>query len=31
MRTLTTLEDCCDIIDELINNTTIVLTIGYGG
>lgn len=28
MRTLTTLEDCCDIIDELINNTTIVLTMG---
>ncbi len=28
MRTLKSLEDCCDIIDELINNTTIVLTIG---
>lgn len=26
MRTLTSLEDCCELIDELINHTTIVLT-----
>ena len=26
MLTLTKLEDCCDVIDELINNNTIVLT-----
>lgn len=28
MRTLTSLEDCCDLIDELIDHTTIVLTMG---